>query len=367
MNGLNGSGWTLCAICGGPPPEGPIRSPFSSRIAIEVESEMPPDAFSTPSTAADLLEPATRGSAAPDSGRSKPLSKADFGCTVTSTPALASAKMSSKALSTDPFSMKVPATIATPSMIASAVSAARSFREASPRSARLEHRYEVPHQADDVVLALHLPVGGDLAVGEDDDAIGVGGHLRVVGDHDDGLAELVDRGAKQVEDAAARLRVEVAGRLVGEDDGGTGDQRPGDRDPLLLPARELGGPVGGAVGQADGLEQLIAPGRIGVVAGDPHRQLDVLGGVEDRHEVEELEDEAELLAAELGQPLVVRGGSPRRRRSRRWPAVGLSSPASRCISVDLPDPDGPTIAVSSPAGNSRLTPRRASTAASPSP
>ncbi len=52
VNGLNGSGSTLCAIWGGPPPEGPIRSPFSSRIAIEVESEMPPDAFSTPSTAA---------------------------------------------------------------------------------------------------------------------------------------------------------------------------------------------------------------------------------------------------------------------------------------------------------------------------
>jgi hypothetical protein len=37
------------------------------------------------------------------------------------------------------------------------------------------------------------------------------------------------------------------------------------------------------------------------------------------------------------------------------------------MSVDLPDPDGPTIAVSSPVGNVRLTPRRASTAASPSP
>ena len=150
-----------------------------------------------------------------------------------------------------------------------------------PAKCEAEH-LEVPHQADDVVLALDLPVGGDLAVGEDDDAVGVGGDLRVVGDDDDGLAELVDRRPQQVEDAVARLRVEVAGRLVGEDDGGPGDQRAGDRDPLLLAAGELGGPVGGAVGEADGLEQLVAPGRVDVAAGDPQRQLDVLGGVEDR-------------------------------------------------------------------------------------
>src|SRR5947209_6374720 len=49
------------------------------------------------------------------------------------------------------------------------------------------------------------------------------------------------------------------------------------------------------------------------------------------------------------------------------PDVGRSSPASRCISVDLPDPDGPMIAAKRFAGKSRLTPTSASTAASPSP
>ncbi len=44
---------------------------------------------------------------------------------------------------------------------------------------------------------------------------------------------------------------------------------------------------------------------IDVVAGDADRKLDVLGGVEDGDEVEELEDEAELLAAQLRQALVV--------------------------------------------------------------
>ena len=49
------------------------------------------------------------------------------------------------------------------------------------------------------------------------------------------------------------------------------------------------------------------------------------------------------------------------------PAVGVSSPASRCISVDLPEPEGPMTAVNWPAGTSIETPRSASTADSPSP
>src|SRR4051794_8968145 len=38
-----------------------------------------------------------------------------------------------------------------------------------------------------------------------------------------------------------------------------------------------------------------------------------------------------------------------------------------CISVDLPEPDGPMIAVKRPRSNPVLTPVRASTAAAPSP
>jgi hypothetical protein len=49
------------------------------------------------------------------------------------------------------------------------------------------------------------------------------------------------------------------------------------------------------------------------------------------------------------------------------PEVGASSPASRCMSVDLPEPDGPMMAANSPRSNDTVTPRRASTAASPWP
>ena len=49
------------------------------------------------------------------------------------------------------------------------------------------------------------------------------------------------------------------------------------------------------------------------------------------------------------------------------PAVGRSSPARMCISVDLPEPDGPMTAVSLRCSTSIETPRSASTAVSPSP
>ena len=49
------------------------------------------------------------------------------------------------------------------------------------------------------------------------------------------------------------------------------------------------------------------------------------------------------------------------------PAVGWSRPARMCMSVDLPEPDGPMTAVRRPAVMSTDTPRRASTAVSPLP
>ena len=49
------------------------------------------------------------------------------------------------------------------------------------------------------------------------------------------------------------------------------------------------------------------------------------------------------------------------------PVVGLSRPARMCISVDLPEPDGPMTAVSLPRPTSMETPHSALTAVSPSP
>ena len=62
-------------------------------------------------------------------------------------------------------------------------------------------------------------------------------------DHDDRLLELAVELLEQVEDLAGGGAVEVAGRLVGDEQVGVGDDRPGDRDALLLAAGELAGIV----------------------------------------------------------------------------------------------------------------------------
>ncbi len=84
---------------------------------------------------------------------------------------------------------------------------------------------------------MQLPGGHSVA------ALGRGRDPRVVGDDDDRRAGAVDL-AKYLEDALGRRCVEVAGRLVGEQQIGLGGERASNRRALLLAARELVGQVG---------------------------------------------------------------------------------------------------------------------------
>src|SRR5438445_4934523 len=79
----------------------------------------------------------------------------------------------------------------------------------------------------------------DAPVLEEERAVGVPGGHRIVGDDDDRLTQVVDGAAHEREDLRAGARVEVAGRLVGEDDLRPAGQRTGDSDTLLLATREL--------------------------------------------------------------------------------------------------------------------------------
>jgi hypothetical protein len=111
----------------------------------------------------------------------------------------------------------------------------------------------------------------------------------------------VHRRAQQPQHLAPGGRVQGAGRLVGEQHGRPGDQRPGDRHPLLLPAGQLAGPVPGPVTQPDlGEHRGHRTGRR-LAAGQAQRQRHVLRGGQRRDEVERLEDEADPFAAQPGQ------------------------------------------------------------------
>ena len=101
-----------------------------------------------------------------------------------------------------------------------------------------------------------------------------------------------------------RARVEVARRLVGEQSAGSRDERARDRDALLLAAGELARLVVEAVAEPDALERgggQRARVALPAAAVVEQRQLDVLQRARARQQVEALEDEAELLVADVGE------------------------------------------------------------------
>jgi hypothetical protein len=144
----------------------------------------------------------------------------------------------------------------------------------------------------------------DAPVRQENDPVGVAGRARVVGDDDDGLTEPADRVAQDPQHLAARAGVEVAGRLVGEDDVGPAGQRAGARHPLLLAAGHLGRAVAEPIADTERLDHRVEPGLIGFLAGDIHRQGDVLQRRQRRHQVERLEDEPDPVPAQLRHLLV---------------------------------------------------------------
>src|SRR5215207_489396 len=99
---------------------------------------------------------------------------------------------------------------------------------------------------------------------------------------------------------------------------------------------------------------------------DHGRQGHVLLGGQRGEQVEELEDEPDVVAPELGELLVL--------QTFEWtpptaiaPEVGDSSAPTIWSSVLLPDPDGPMIATISPSSIVKSTPSRARTSVRPSP
>ena len=143
------------------------------------------------------------------------------------------------------------------------------------------------------------------AVIEGEDAVGDPHDLGTVGHHEHGLAGPAGEPVEELEHLEPGLEVEIAGRFVGEDERRIGGEGARDGDPLLLAAREPVGKLPAAVGETDLLEQRQRP--IAVCAARPpgelERQQQVLLDGEGRHEVEELEDEADAVPPRHG-PLV---------------------------------------------------------------
>ena len=121
--------------------------------------------------------------------------------------------------------------------------------------------------------------------------------------------------AQQFENLPSGSGVEVAGRLVREDDPGSHAKSAGDRDTLLLATRELVRPSFQHRCQSEAVCLLTDPRLTLAVEPDPgelEREHDVVKDIENRHEVERLKDEANLGAPQLRQLGVREVGDPLR-------------------------------------------------------
>src|SRR5437660_8618748 len=185
-------------------------------------------------------------------------------------------------------------------------SARRRGRPVQPASAAM-----VPSAAIPASAALRRIVRHDPAVGKANDAPGAAEDGFAVGDDDQRLAARVQR-AEQVQDGLGGARVELAGRLVREQQRGLVHERARDRDALLLAPGERRRAVVHAVAEAHVAQHALGTGaRVarrtpGVARG----QRDVLARVEVRQQVEALEHEPDGARADRGQL------APRRARER---------------------------------------------------
>ena len=143
--------------------------------------------------------------------------------------------------------------------------------------------------------------------------------------------------------AAGVARVEVAGRLVAEQQARRADQRAGDRHALLLAAGQLRRQEVGAVGDADPVERgeralaaaLARPAAVDL------RQHHVLEHRAVGEQVERLKDEAQRAPAQRARARPPSSSRDVDAVDQAAPAVGRSRQPTMFSSVDLPEPDGP--------------------------
>src|ERR1043166_4908064 len=143
----------------------------------------------------------------------------------------------------------------------------------------------------------------ELALVQINRPAGAGGGVRVVRDHDDGLAMLAIERLKQIQNLVAGFAVQIARGFVAEQQSRVGDNRARDAHSLLLAPGELAGIMSCAMGQADDAQRgrhVIFPLGLSQVRQE-QRQLHVALRREPRKQVVGLEDKADVPGAPGGE------------------------------------------------------------------
>ncbi len=149
-------------------------------------------------------------------------------------------------------------------------------------------------------------VGEDAAIAHRHRASGISGDIGLVRHQDDGDALLAIELRQRLHDLVRGTRIEIAGGLVGKEQARRIDQRPRDRDPLLLAAGKLTGRVFRAIAEAEAVQRLLRAGETRLAPGlslfrIEQRQGHVFQRARARQQVEALEDKSEPLAADASE------------------------------------------------------------------
>ena len=173
------------------------------------------------------------------------------------------------------------------------------------------------------------------------------GQIGVVG-HEHQRASAVRFTTSADRSLPAGRAIEVAGGLVGQEDRPVVGQRPRDGDPLLLAARELRRVVVAAALEADFANEGPCPrGGVrcagGIPIGTRTFSSAVRVGIRWKN-WKTMPTFSPRRRAKASSPRAVMSAPSRRTR----PVVGVSRPAMRPSSVDLPLPDGPVTATARP-------------------
>lgn len=128
-----------------------------------------------------------------------------------------------------------------------------------------------------------------------------------MGDDDECLAVFFAEGEEETLQFFGVVRVEVTGRFVGKDYRGTVDECASDGHTLFLSTRHFGWLMVGTMREGEEVEEFECESVcfVTVLAADECGKHDVLESGELGQELMELEDETDVLVAEIGECLLV--------------------------------------------------------------
>jgi len=147
--------------------------------------------------------------------------------------------------------------------------------------------------------------GFDHASAQADRALAQPGKRQIMCDEHQSRTTLALERENEIDDRAAGGLVEIAGRFVGDEDRRVRCDGARDGDALLLAAGKLGRIVVHAMAEPDIAQFGLGPAEGVDMPGQLERQSHVLARRHGRHEMEGLEDDADMPTAEDGEPILV--------------------------------------------------------------